>query len=326
MSGGFIAALAACTPYLQPPGPLAATPMPPRLEPDRIVAADGAELPLRRWLPADGRPRAALVALHGFNDYSNAFEGLGQRLSAAGIAVYAWDQRGFGATAHRGIWAGDDRMIGDLRAGLALVGARHPGIPLHVLGESMGGAVVLAAWAEARLPVDGVVLVGPAVWGRVTMPFWQTGPLWVAAHLVPWLPLSASGLDITPSDNIEMLRALGRDPLVIKQSRVDAVWGVVGLMDRALDAVARFDAPSLVLWGRHDEIIPPAAARAMVARLPQPPNRHWRVALYDSGYHMLLRDLGGDRVIDDIAAWIAAPAAPLPSGAESVDPVADLKG
>lgn len=299
--------------------------MTPRLDTDRIVTADGTELPLRTWLPAGSRPRAALVALHGFNDYSNAFEGLGKRLSTAGVAVYAWDQRGFGATAHRGVWPGEERLIADLRGGLALVGARHPGVPLYVLGESMGGAVVLAAWAEGGLPVDGAVLVGPAVWGRATMPFWQTGPLWIAAHLVPWMPLSASGLDITPSDNIEMLRALGRDPLVIKQSRVDAVWGVVGLMDRALDAVRQFDAPSLVLWGRHDEIIPPAAARAMVARLPEPPRRNWRVALYDSGYHMLLRDLGGDRVVDDIAAWIVDPAGPLPSGAEAPDPVAALR-
>ena len=96
-------------------------------------------------------------------------------------------------------------------------------------------------------------------------------------------------------------------------------------MDRALDAVRQFDAPSLVLWGRHDEIIPPAAARAMVARLPAAPGRNWRVALYDSGYHMLLRDLGGDRVIDDIAAWIGNPAGPLPSGAEASDPVAALR-
>jgi len=299
--------------------------MPPRLAPDLIVADDGAELPLRRWLPADDAPRAALVALHGFNDYSKAFEGLGRRLAAAGIAVYAWDQRGFGATAHRGVWAGDDRLIADLRAGLALAGASHPGLPLYVLGESMGGAVILAAWAKAALPVAGAVLVGPAVWGRETMPFWQTGPLWLAAHLVPWLPLSASGLDITPSDNIEMLRALGRDPLVIKQSRVDAVWGVVGLMDRALAAVPAFDGRSLVLWGRNDEIIPPVAARIMVSRLPDTGKRPWRLALYENGYHMLLRDLGGNRVIDDISAWIIRPDHPLPSGAERADPVAALR-
>src|SRR4051812_23358985 len=61
----------------------AAMPSPAQLLPDRLVAADGAELPLRIWAPAEP-PRAALVALHGFNDYSNAFDLAGSELARDG--------------------------------------------------------------------------------------------------------------------------------------------------------------------------------------------------------------------------------------------------
>src|SRR5215469_3729123 len=61
-----------------------------------FTAADGQVLPLRKWLPK-GEVKAVLLALHGFNDYSNAFEASGEAWAKQGIATYAYDQRGFGA-------------------------------------------------------------------------------------------------------------------------------------------------------------------------------------------------------------------------------------
>ena len=103
----FLCLAAACAPRLEPSGPAV---QPPRLLNDRIVQADGAALPLRRWLPA-GTPRAVIVALHGMNDYSRAFEKPGAYWAEHGIATYAFDQRGFGGAPHRGIWAGHDTRM-----------------------------------------------------------------------------------------------------------------------------------------------------------------------------------------------------------------------
>ena len=114
-----------------------------------------------------------------------------------------------------------------------------------------------------------------------------------------------------------MLRALGRDPLVIKATRVDAINGLVDLMDLALAAAPRLDSPSLILYGGQDEIIQPGPTRTMLARLPAAPAPARRIAVYPGGYHMLLRDLDAAVVWGDIAAWIADPDRPLPSGAEA---------
>lgn len=305
--------LAACAAQYQLPGPRTAA---PQLNGDHWLSADGARLPMRGWLP-EGRPKAVILALHGMNDYSLFFDEPGRFLAAKGIAAYAYDQRGFGASARPGIWSSTQAMAGDLRAASALVAARHPGVPLYLLGESMGGAVVMLTVAEDPPPaVKGVILSAPAVWSRSSMGIFQRAALWLAYQLAPDWTLTGEGLDILPSDNIPMLRKLAADPLVIKGTRVDAIHGLVDLMDDASRAAPRVRLPALVLYGEKDEVVPAGPTWAMIETLPDTAGGQ-RVALYENGYHMLLRDLQAETVLDDIAAWIADPAAPLPSGADT---------
>ena len=133
--------LCACAkPYVQSaPG----TPGAPRLTRSYAVMEDGYRLPLSRWESA-GNPQAVLLALHGLNDYRRAFDNLGRYLAGRDISVVAYDQRGFGATSGHGLWHGSQRLSADLVTMTALLRHEYPGIPLYLLGESMGGAVALA--------------------------------------------------------------------------------------------------------------------------------------------------------------------------------------
>jgi acylglycerol lipase len=284
----------------------------------RFIAADGTALPLRAWLP-DGKPEAVILALHGLNDYSNAFALPAPDLASQGIAVYAYDQRGFGAAPRRGRWAGGGAMTSDAILAASLLRRRYPDTPLYLLGESMGGAVaVLAAAGPAPAPVDGIILAAPAVWGRQTMNVFERIGLWVIGQL-PALEFTQRSIPykIHPSDNVPMLRALGADPLVLKQARTDTLAGVVDLMSAALARAPRLAVPALILYGEKDEIVPRDAIASFVETLPANASRRQRVALYPKGYHMLLRDLQGATVLADVAAWIRNPRAELPSGADS---------
>jgi alpha-beta hydrolase superfamily lysophospholipase len=130
--------------------------------------------------------------------------------------------------------------------------------------------------------------------------------------------LTGEGLQVRPSDNIEMLRELTLDPLVIKETRVDTIYGLVNLMDMAYAAAPQLAGRALVLYGANEDIIPENAVVATLRRLPQDTGARPRVAVYPRGYHMLLRDLNAEDVLDDIVAWIADPAAPLPSGGDAL--------
>jgi alpha-beta hydrolase superfamily lysophospholipase len=304
----------ACAPVYRLPGPDAAK---PSLTPGGFVAFDGAVLPARAWMPKSEEPSAVIVALHGFNDYGNFFAQPGRYLARLGFGVYAYDQRGFGQAPNRGYWPGVEALQRDLAAVVRAVKARHPGLPVYLLGESMGGAVVMTTLAGPDPPeIDGAILSAPAVWARFTMPWYQRAVLWVGAHSLPWLTVTGRGLGIKPSDNVEMLRALGRDPLVIKETRIDALHGLADLMDAALDAAPAFSAPALILYGAHDEIIPRSPTRLMVERLPREGGARRRLAVYENGYHMLLRDLQAETLWLDVAHWLTDPASPLPSGAD----------
>ncbi len=304
--------LSACAATTHPAGP---DMRPPALESGAIIAPDGARLPLRSWLP-EAEPKAVIVATHGMNDYSNAFDEPGKKLAAAGLAVYAYDQRGFGQGPHPGWWSSTEAMAADLRTAVRLLAVRHPNRPLYLLGESMGGAVAIEASVHAPPPeVKGVILSAPAVWGRTNMPWYQRAALWLTYRIAPGWTLTGRGLKIQPSDNIEMLRALSKDRLVIKETRVDTIHGLVGLMDAAQADAPHLTLPTLLLYGARDEIIPAKPTWTAVAALPHLGTSQ-RAALYVNGWHMLLRDLQAQVVIDDIAAWVADPAAPLPSGAD----------
>jgi len=320
--------LAACAPAPDSRGPIDASPAAaaqttvpgePHFTDNDFITADGRGLPLRKWLPAT-RPRAAILALHGFNDYSHSFEGPGTAWAARGIATYAYDQRGFGAAPERGHWPGRAVLAGDATAAAAALRRLYPGLPVYLLGESMGGAVAaVALTGESGTPipvVDGVILAAPAVWGRAMMALPPRLALWLGVRLLPGLTVTGRGLDIRPSDNLAMLRELAQDPMVIKATRVDTLYGLVDLMDAALAAAPRLDPPLLLLYGAEDQIIPKPALQRFVAGLPAQPRHPRWLAYYASGFHMLLRDLARAQVIDDVASWVLDPAAPLPSGAD----------
>jgi alpha-beta hydrolase superfamily lysophospholipase len=304
----------ACTPHVAVMGLPVET---PRIEGESLVMPDSTVLPMTVWRP-DGQPKAVILALHGFNDYAIAFADPAVEWVRDGIATYAYDQRGFGRAPRRGLWPGTETLVADLETALALVRARHPGVPVYVLGESMGASVIMVAGARGRLgEAAGSILLAPAVRGRETLNVFARVGLFVFSRTVPWLAGRPAGqLPFTPSDNVAALHKLGRDPLVIKDTRVDAFWGLVNLMDDALDAARRFDAPTLILIGRHDDLIPDDPMALMLGRLPPVPAGQRRVAVYPAGYHLLLRDLKAEVPIRDIAHWTRAPAQPLPSGNE----------
>jgi len=286
----------------------------PEIGTDFFRASDGAELPMRSWLP-QGKPRAVILALHGFADYSFSYAQPAALWAGKGIATFAYDQRGFGAAPHVMHWAGSARMIADATEAAATLRRRYPGVPLYLIGESMGGAVATAATAVPRpANVDGVILVAPAVWEHSFMGAIERTALWFTRNTLPGLWLTPPpGLHIHPSDNIPMLRQMSRDSLVQMGARADTTAGLMDLMDLASDAVGDIHLPTLVLYGAHEEVLPPSAVKAFLARVPA---ANVRVAYYPKGYHMLLRDLDGDIVAGDVGAWVADRTAPLPSGFE----------
>jgi alpha-beta hydrolase superfamily lysophospholipase len=299
--------LVACAPKEQPQ-PQAI--QQPSLSDSHLLAGDGRALPVVRYLP-EKEPKAVILALHGFNDYSNAFALPGEWMAQHGVAVYAFDQRGFGDTADRGIWAGMANLHEDTSEMLDLLSEEYPDVPLYLLGESMGGAVAITLCAQRGCDqADGLILSAPAVWGGDSMSILYRLPLILAAYTMPGATWTGEDLEVQATDNIELLMQMSRDPMIIFESRTDAIYGLVNLMGEAAENISELKLPVLYLYGERDDVIPPEpTARAIHAM-----HVSTTVAYYPEGYHMLLRDLQRETVYRDITSWMQNRYKPLPSG------------
>ena len=143
--------------------------------------------------------------------------------------MFSPDQRGFGATRTRGLWPGSEAFTTDTRVMVRLLRARYPHTKLILMAESMGAAALMVLATEPDPPpVDGYVLIAPAVWGRAEMNLLMRASLWIADHTVPGMVVTGGGLvRVTASDNREALVRLFNDPLTIHGTRVDAIEGLV---------------------------------------------------------------------------------------------------
>lgn len=283
----------------------------------QFITADGVKLPLRQWQSATKNPAAVIIALHGFNDYSSFFHKPAQYFQKQNIASYAYDLRGFGGSENRGLWAGNETYSEDLALFTRLVAEKHPNTPIYLLGESMGGAVIIVTMADMKIPqVKGIVLAAPALWSRDFMPWYQTSLLWLLSYTVPWMTLTGESVGVVASDNIEHLRALGRDPLVIKETRVEAVHGLTDLMDEAMEKSKSLNVKTLLLYGEKDELIPLEPTAHFINNLLQQDKEQKMIGCYQNGYHLLLHDLQASLVWHDLESWMMSNIKALPSGAE----------
>lgn len=294
--------LTACTSLQVPIGK--AKHEPQLLDQPVFSASDGAHLYGTHWQP-EGTPMAHIVLFHGFNEYAGAFDRVGKSFAQRGMAVWAFDQRGFGRSPYRGLWSSAERMAQDVREITAMLRKTYPDKPLYVMGMSMGGAVsLLAAGRGGGVMADGLILEAPAVWTRATQPFYQRWALDLTLKFTPgWSP-SGEGLKIQASDNIEMLQELGRDPWMLRKARVDTLAGLVDVMDKGFEAADDIKLPTLLLYGKKDQLVPEKPINLLWERLPKLP--HTQQIRYEQGWHMLSRDLQSEKVIGDMVSWVKA--------------------
>jgi len=305
--------LANCSPLAVPAGEKVRQ---PAFEQDRYIAPDGAVMPLSVWTSA-GPTKAVILGIHGFGDYRTAFEDPAAIWAHKGITTYAYDQRGFGGAPNRGIWAGTETLVEDIRTAVRLVRQRHPGVPLYLAGESMGGALVMAAADPDRggLEVDGLILLATALRSRDTLGPLMRGGLEFFAFVLPWFPLGPTSIDFQPTDNPKTVEKLRNDKMILRNPRVDMGYGLVEAMDAAKAAAPRLTQPYIMLHGKGDKLVPQRSIKSAIEVLPRRPDSH--LAFYKDGYHMILRDKQGAVPTEDIANWIFNKTAPLPSGADA---------
>ena len=236
-----------------------------------------------------------------------AYDELGRWFAARDVSVYAYDQRGFGGSPNRGLWAGNETMVDDLRDAIMAIRATYPDTRIFLAGESMGAAVIMTLMASSNPPlVDGVVLVAPAVCGKLVRSLVGDALLSLARFTMPGNKTRVRQRQ-DPALSAAALARLRDDPMVLRDVRVDTYAGLMALADAASVAASRIGVPTLLLFGAHDRSVTLASICDAQARIRQ---STLSTVFYNYGPHLILQMSDNERAFADIKAWMWGTPAP----------------
>ncbi len=176
----------------------------------------------------------------------------------------------------------------------------------------MGGAIVISlANSHKNLPIDGIVLVAPAIWNFTERNFFKSLTLSLLSKIFPDVKVSGDGfINVRASDNIQMLKQLSRDHYFIHKPTLESLNGIIKLMDRSFyDSMNYLKNPSydtLMIIPIIDEIVPrkPLLKLLNDEEIQKKFDDRIKLAIYEKNYHMILRDIDGNRVTREIKEWI----------------------
>ena len=268
--------------------------------------------------PRPESARALVLIVHGLGEHAGRYENVAQRLLALGCAVRAYDHPGHGQSdGARGTLQARDGLLQDLAQVLDHTRAQSwaRGLPLVLLGHSMGGLVAARAVADGLRPIDGLILSSPAL-GTWATPF-QKFLVQVLPGLVPRLCV-ANGLDP---------RAIARDPAVVAAYQADPLvhdrisarlgeW-IQNEGPRTVAQAGQWRVPTLLLYAGADRLVRPEASRDFARAAPA----LVQSACFEPMFHEIFNDPERDQVWVRIGAWLNAPAVFSAAATTSPEPV-----
>ena len=266
-----------------------------------FTAADGLTIFHQAWQP-DGDPTATILLFHGLGEHSGRYAHVAAALVDRGFAVHALDLRGHGRSEGKRVFV---KTYGELQRDLLqfrqLVEQEHPGLPLVVLGHSMGGNLATGHVLDHQAGVRALVLSGAALQTSDDVSPALRKVAGVLAKVAPGL--RPQGLDAA---------AISRDPAVVAAYRSDPLVftgkisaGLAGALFWSMDAFrpryAELRLPLLIMHGTDDALVPVAASHMLEAAAV---NADVTSHYYPGLFHEIFNEPEQQQVIADLVAWL----------------------
>ncbi len=255
---------------------------------------DGLTQLRRHWGASEAK--AALLLVHGIGEHSGRYEHVGANLANAGIDVMSFDNRGFGQSGGRRAFVNkfgeflDD--VDDL-----LRQRRQLGVPVILMGHSLGGLIVATYLESGRLQPDLAILSAPALAAEI--PRWQRVLAPILGRVAPKAFIKSKIEGELLSRDVAVQEAYLRDPLVIAGSTAGLGAAILSTMGSTSEAIAKISVPAYVLHGDSDKLVPPSASEAL-GQLPNVTRKVWAGLR-----HECHNEPEQDEVLSGITDWVA---------------------
>ncbi len=260
----------------------------------------GGKIAYRAWLP-DGPPKAVIVFCHGFNAHSGYFDGPGQKEAARGYAVYAADLRGRGKSEGMPRFYVDDisEYTSDLGGMVKLAKARHPGLPVILMGHSAGGVTAVVYALDNQKELAGLVCISFAY--RVPAPMVALNIVGFVSMFLPKLPILALKNSDFSRDKAHVAR-MDADPLIKNEKQPAKTLTALGAAGARMHRdFPTMTIPVLILHGSDDHATLPVGSQEFFDRTG---SKDKEMKIYPGHFHDLLNDVGKEGVLSDIETWM----------------------
>lgn len=260
--------------------------------PPRELELDGGRVVVHAW---DGEaPRYLALIAHGYGEHARRYDHLAERLVGHGASVYAPDHPGHGRSRGERALIGDvDSLVADLARAAEVARREHPGLPLVLIGHSMGGLIAARfAQTSGGARPAALVLSGPAIGRNPAI------EALMAMDPLPDVPIDPDVLSRDPAVG----RAYAEDPLVYHGPFRRETLQAFGAAVERLASGGRLG-PYPVLWihGAEDQLVPLAGTREAIERLR---GERLEERIYEGARHEVFNETNREQVIDDVLAFI----------------------
>jgi alpha-beta hydrolase superfamily lysophospholipase len=259
---------------------------------DFTLAGHAGALAARRWEPA-AQPRYLALLVHGYGEHLGRYEHVADRLVRDGAVVYAVDHVGHGHSDGERVLIRDlDKVVDDVRLLDQAARAEHPGLPVVLIGHSMGGTIATRFTQRFGADLACTVLSAPVI-GE-----WAALEMLLGADEIPDAPIDPAVLSRDPAVGA----AYAADPLVwhgpFKRPTLLALRDMIATIN---------EGPALnmtrVLWlhGAADQLVPYAGTAQGWSRLAE---AGAEAIEYPGARHEIFNETNKSEVLEDLVGFV----------------------
>ena len=267
-----------------------------------FTASDGNNVVVQDWpLDPGVKLRGVVIVVHGLGEHAGRYDHVARQLNDWGFAVRGYDQCGHGESGGaRGSLPSDTRLLDDLADMVDSTRARmRKGLPLILLGHSMGGLVVGRFVSLKMREVDGLVMSSPAL--NAGMNAFQKLLVSILPKIAPDLRVGNGVKPQFISHDPAVVAAYKADPLVHERISARLARFIADAGPQTVALAAQWTVPTLLLYAGDDRLLNPQGSRDFAAAAPKDVVTSQG---FDALYHEIFNELDAKPVFAALKQWL----------------------